>query len=468
VWILSLIDIYSKYLISIPQTSKTAEACAASMRTIAQRLALDLYGSVIVSDNDKSFLAGEFQDVLREFGLKMVNVRTYSSNAAQIERAQQTIRRAIGTWRVRTGRSDWSNHIGTLLHTYNTSVHSTIGMEPQVALAGFLQQDADSIAYVRGRQQAYVKKSLTKSGPPLQPGAKVRLSIYSLSSAARRERSKQTKGRKASMVQNFTKGIFTVRTRSTPKAPFLSNPLYQITEFPRFRFYRNELLPVNMKTLRTDTGPVPARDKMADLEDAAVEDARVEEMDQANTVETNPSLRFIDARVEKRFTDRESPVQGTVVRHIQPNENAGGDDRQYDDDPDNDVETDGGFYGERFVVRWDTGKVQSITPQELIDIMIPTAPDDTQEENTDAVESKEPDSPPPLEDALIGRRLRSPDDDDPEIGHIVSVTLKKPEGAKKKAKRTRHYTVEWRDEQGKTTFTREYQKYELTPFLIEA
>jgi hypothetical protein len=395
------------------------------MRTIAQRLALDLYGSVIVSDNDKSFLAETFQEVLREFGLKHVKTRTYSSNAAQIERAQQTIRRSIGTWRMSTGRSDWSNQLDTINHTYNTSVHSTIGAEPAVALAGFVSQDAESIAYVRAKHQAYVKKSLSKSGPPLPPGAQVRVSIYSISSAARRERSKNTVGRKASMQQNFTKGIFTVRTRSTPKVPYLSNPVYQIAEFPSFRFYRNEILPVNLKTLRKDTGPVPARDRMAELEDAAVEDARVEEADQSNTADTNPSLRFIGARVEKRFTDIEGAITGVVIRHVPPNSDAGGDDKQYDNDPSNDVDTDGGFYGERFVVRWDkTGKIQQITPQELLAIMVGGAPPDDDQEVEQRPEQPKPKKMTAMQKKYIGMVLKADQENDNDTGAVVKVNKK--------------------------------------------
>ena len=124
---------------------------------------MDLYGGTIVSDNDASFLAPPFQAVMREFGLKHVRVRTYSSNAAAVERVQQTVRRAIGKWKTQTGRSDWSNHLGAIVHSYNTSTHSAIKVAPAIALQGFLRQDAESIRYVREQQQRYSKKR-TRSG----------------------------------------------------------------------------------------------------------------------------------------------------------------------------------------------------------------------------------------------------------------------------------------------------------------
>ena len=43
------------------------------------------------------------------------------------------------------------------------------------------------------------------------------------------------------------------------------------------------------------------------------------------------------------------------------------------------------------------------------------------------------------------------------------VTLKKPAGKKK---RMRHYTVEWRSPDGQVTLVREYERFEVAPFLI--
>ena len=73
---------------------------------------------------------------------------------------------------------------------------------------------------------------------------------------------------------------------------------------------------------------------------------------------------------------------------------------------------------------------------------------------------------PLTNDPLLGRQLRSPEDNDPDVGTVISVVLKKPAGAKKKANWTRHYTVRWKDPDGAITLTREYQNVELTPFLV--
>ena len=60
--------------------------------------------------------------------------------------------------------------------------------------------------------------------------------------------------------------------------------------------------------------------------------------------------------------------------------------------------------------------------------------------------------------------MRPPTDDDPDMGTVVRVVLKKP--TKKAKKRVRVYTIEWRNTQGGVEFTREYERFEFLPFLV--
>ena len=66
-------------------------------------------------------------------------------------------------------------------------------------------------------------------------------------------------------------------------------------------------------------------------------------------------------------------------------------------------------------------------PQELLDILVAEPPKAKASED------------PLASDPLLGRQLRAPEADDPDVGTILSVVLKKPAGKKK---RTRYYTVE--------------------------
>ena len=86
------------------------------------------------------------------------------------------------------------------------------------------------------------------------------------------------------------------------------------------------------------------------------------------------------------------------------------------------------------IVRYENNKEKLLTPQELLDILVAETP------KTKAADD------PLANDPLLGRQLRSPEDDNPDVGIVLSVVLKKPAGAKKK--RVRHYTAEWRSPAG--------------------
>ena len=177
-------------------------------------------------------------------------------------------------------------------------------------------------------------------------------------------------------------------------------------------------------------------DALAEIERAAADAETADQVKQAIDAPASANdARFMDAKVKKTFTD--GALKGTVVRHVMlPMEMVG----------EGDVAA-----GERWLVRYENNKEQLVTPQELLDILVAEPP------KANTVD-------PLANDPLLGRQLRAPEADDPDVGTILSVVLKKPAGAKKK--RVRHYTVEWRSPEGQVALVREYQKFELAPFLV--
>ena len=199
-----------------------------------------------------------------------------------------------------------------------------------------------------------------------------------------------------------------------------------------------------MDRLRDDVAKPPPKDQMgaleadalAEIEREAADTETAEQIKQAiDAPASTNDARFLDAKVKKTFTD--GVLKGTVVRHVVlPKEMVG----------EGDVAA-----GERWLVRYENGKEELVAPQELLDILVADAP-----------KAKAADDPL-ANDPLLGRQLRAPEADDPDVGTILSVVLKKPAGKKK---RTRHYTVEWRSPDGQVTLVREYERFEVVPFLI--
>jgi hypothetical protein len=388
-----------------------------------------------------------------------------------VERAQRTVREMIRGHRMKSGTGFWSDHLSTMLHTYNQSRHSVTGLSPFQALQGYMQGDEDSIAYVREKNLKAARKSLSKEGSILDIGSKVRVSLYAVSSAARAERSKSVKGFKMSMQTSYSKAIFTIRTRS--QGTLQSHREYQLVEMPSKRFYRNDLLPVpDMAKLRQDTGKVPPRDRMdrlekdfiADLEEEQQQDAQeTKPVDASTTAKNDPSARFIGAKVQKEFVDA-GWVTGVVIRHVPPSSEAGQPEPlRYDNDDSTNDPIDGGMFNERFVIEYSNGKKEAVRPEELLDMLTsegtsndaeedPTTVNDTQgdmpiqqqsntmieskanKKNTKKKKQKKP-------DAYLNRRIRWTEGGKAVYGTVMSIAQLKGKGGKL-------YLVKWDESSG--------------------
>ena len=142
-----------------------------------------------------------------------------------------------------SGRSDWHNKLEDIVFAYNSSGHSTIGgLEPAVALHKSLQGDNETIQYVRTKNFIAAKRRMGVEGSLLEVGQKVRVSIYAISSAARKMKKGMSKARKPSQVENYTRSVFTIKHVS--KGTALQHRQCRLREL-RGIFWRTELLPVS-------------------------------------------------------------------------------------------------------------------------------------------------------------------------------------------------------------------------------
>ena len=197
-----------------------------------------------------------------EFGLKLIHGKSYTStHNGAIERFQQTLRRAIGKWMSSSGGSDWHTKLEDIVFAYNSSGHSTIGgLEPAVALHKSLQGDNETIQYVRTKNFIAAKKRMGVEGELLEVGQKARVSIYAISSAARKMKKGMSKARKPSQVENYTRSVFTISNVS--KGTALQHRQYRLREL-RGIFWRTELLPVTDELRKDAAKKRPSKDPHA-------------------------------------------------------------------------------------------------------------------------------------------------------------------------------------------------------------
>ena len=429
-WVLVCVDVFSRLIMVRTMPNKRAVTVARAFESIIRAYSLDLFQPNIIADNDKSFEA-EFDQLLQRYDLKMIHVKTYTHGAAIVEAANKLIRARLGRFMTRTGRRDWAHPDGldAVVHQLNSTPHHNTKVPPAVALHAFLNGDNQMVEYVVERQKRAAAKSLSREQPRLAVGQAVRLSIYAISSAARKQRSHMTKGRKASQLASWTRAIFHVSHVSA--GTVLSHAIYRVTELPRKRFFRNELAPLSEDELRGDAAPPRPKDRMNNLERRALD--RLIEQNEADGGEKEPN-RFVGTAVVRRpFLDREEPQVGRVVGHIPPSREVLADRAlDYDDDPSNDFEDDDGNFGERYVIEYEGGYQEQMTPDEL---MMYLSAEDTEayaregEGDEAKTDSSDDDAQPvrkltALERRYLGMIVEADPDNDSDVGTVIKVNKK--------------------------------------------
>jgi transposase InsO family protein len=132
-YILTIIDVFSKYAFAIPLASKKATGIASALTKIfsVQNTPLP---RILQSDNGKEFVADVVKNVCKKYGIFQFFSYPYSP-LGFIERFNQTLKKKIFTW-LHTNRhhqmqpNRYIDALPALLQNYNHSIHSTLRETP--------------------------------------------------------------------------------------------------------------------------------------------------------------------------------------------------------------------------------------------------------------------------------------------------------------------------------------------------
>lgn len=126
-YILTVIDIFSKYAWAIPMKTKAAKDATNAMATI---LNADHIPRNIHSDMGKEFFNTEFQRLMQRH--KINHYTTYSTKkAAIVERFNRTLKTRMWKQLHFRGSYKWLDLLQTLVNDYNNTKHRTIKMKPK-------------------------------------------------------------------------------------------------------------------------------------------------------------------------------------------------------------------------------------------------------------------------------------------------------------------------------------------------
>lgn len=129
-YILTAVDLFSKYAWAIPLKGKTAKSVTAGMRKMLKSMN-KLIPKSIRSDNGSEFISASFKDLMRQFQIRQVfsNVRTPQSNGG-VERFNRTLKELIKMDRTQNDTNNWVAILPTLVRNYNNVQHSVTKMIP--------------------------------------------------------------------------------------------------------------------------------------------------------------------------------------------------------------------------------------------------------------------------------------------------------------------------------------------------
>ena len=215
-FILTVIDIFSRYAWARPLKTKHGKEVVKAFRSIFREGRIP---KRIQSDQGKEFENRHVGALFQQHDIELFSVKS-AYKAALVERFNRTLKHKL--WRHFTANltQNWTKVLQDVVHSYNHSVHRSIGMKP----AEVTTEQVDEV------RKTFQRKRVTRKND-VHVGDKVRIS---------KVKSVFAKG----YLPNWTEEIFTVSSinnKSSPRTYKLKDYAGEVIEGS---FYRQEIEPV--------------------------------------------------------------------------------------------------------------------------------------------------------------------------------------------------------------------------------
>ena len=125
-YILTCIDVFSRYAFAVPVKDKRGSTVAAAIEKIfAQRVP-----NMLQTDRGTEFLNVQVQDVFRKYKVHHYFSRNDDIKASLVERFNRTLKTRLFRYMTRRRTNRWIDVIDDVVHSYNRSRHRSIGAAP--------------------------------------------------------------------------------------------------------------------------------------------------------------------------------------------------------------------------------------------------------------------------------------------------------------------------------------------------
>ena len=164
-YILTVIDIFSKFAWSVPVKNKDSKSVRDAFKTVLA-LADPRKPERLQTDKGKEFFNREFADLMRKNDIQHFASES-DQKAAVVERFNRTLKTRIWTYLSAKRTKKWADVLPAIVSSYNGSYHRSIGMAPNKVTA----DDQDRIwTRLYGDGDTYLKRK------HIDDGATVRIS----------------------------------------------------------------------------------------------------------------------------------------------------------------------------------------------------------------------------------------------------------------------------------------------------
>lgn len=167
-FLLTVIDVFSKFAFVRPLLSKSAKDVAAAFQSIFTESGRK--PGALMTDKGKEFLNATLQKLLKQEGVHFYTSEDPEKKAAVVERFNRTLKGRMWKFFTHTSTYTYVDELPKLVAGYNSTVHSTIKLAPK-------DVNEKNMKYVYARLKRKWATAPPKKFPTLTVGSHVRISV---------------------------------------------------------------------------------------------------------------------------------------------------------------------------------------------------------------------------------------------------------------------------------------------------
>lgn len=255
-YVLTCIDVMTRYLFTRPLKEKTAEAVRAALEQIAEEA--EATPDILQSDQGGEFKR-EVSDWCEENDIKQVFVKSYSPRSqGLIEGLNKLLRQKLSDAMVRKGTRQWTKHLQDATTTWNRTPHGGQKHAPDYLYLSnpedVEEEQKEAVKKLEERAAKAVAKNKVRE---LQIGDVVRVALTSVSHKARQQR-KET-GTTKNLIVKWTPETY--RIKSVVKPDGSDKRLLPFKPLQKLQYTLESMdgKPLNTERLQTDRAGLQRR-----------------------------------------------------------------------------------------------------------------------------------------------------------------------------------------------------------------